>query len=73
MSSNIELLTTKELMDWLKVKRNTIYQLRKDENLPTIKLGRTIRFDKNAIVTWLQERQVSGEEALLDDEMQEAI
>ncbi|MCJ8347186.1 helix-turn-helix domain-containing protein [bacterium] len=73
MSPNIELLTTKELMDLLKVKRNTIYQLRKDENLPTIKIGRTIRFDKKKIFTWLQEREVSGEDALLDGEMEEAV
>ena len=48
-------------MEKLKVKRNTIYQLRKEENLPTIKLGRTIRFDENEIDKWLKERQTMGD------------
>jgi excisionase family DNA binding protein len=60
MSSKIRLLTTKELMDKLKVKRNTIYQLRKDAELPTIKLGRTIRFDEAEIDKWLKRHQVNG-------------
>jgi len=57
MPSPIRLLTTKELMDKLKVKRNTIYQLRKEANLPTIKLGRTIRFDEAEIDRWLKDHQ----------------
>lgn len=73
MSPTIELLTTKELMDLLKVKRNTIYQLRKYENLPTIQIGRTIRFDKKKVFSWLEQREVSGVDALLDGEMEEAI
>ncbi len=60
MSSSIKLLTTKELMDKLKVKRNTIYQLRKEAELPTIKLGRTIRFDEKAIDAWLQSMSIKG-------------
>jgi|GEM_PF-1062967 len=60
MASTIRLLTTKELMEKLKVKRNTIYQLRKEANLPTIKLGRTIRFDEHEIDRWLKDRQTMG-------------
>jgi excisionase family DNA binding protein len=73
MSSRIKLLTTKELMDKLKVKRNTIYQLRKDADLPTIKLGRTIRFDEEEIDKWLKSRQVSGGIDLDDEEEAEAV
>ncbi len=58
--SSIKLLTTKELMEKLKVKRNTIYQLRKEADLPTIKLGRTIRFDERAIDTWLKRMSTTG-------------
>lgn len=74
MPSTIKLLTTKELMEKLKVKRNTIYQLRKEADMPTIKLGRTIRFDENEIDKWLKSRQVHGAASIEDlEEEWEAV
>jgi excisionase family DNA binding protein len=66
MPTPIRLLTTKELMEKLKVKRNTIYQLRKEASLPTIKLGRTIRFDENEVDIWLKRRQTQPHFDLAD-------
>jgi excisionase family DNA binding protein len=73
MPSTIKLLTTKELMEKLKVKRNTIYQLRKEADMPTIKLGRTIRFDENEIDKWLKSRQVYGPAGIEEWEECEAV
>ncbi|GAB4274274.1 MAG: hypothetical protein Kow0029_14470 [Candidatus Rifleibacteriota bacterium] len=48
------LMTIPELMDFLKVKRNTIYTLRK-MGLPTVKIGRSVRFRADSVVKWLSE------------------
>jgi len=49
----MHLLTMKELMAFLKVKRNTVYQLRR-LGLPAIHLGRSIRFDRDEVITWIR-------------------
>lgn len=50
------LLTIPELMELLKVKRNTIYTLRK-LGLPTIKIGRSVRFRAESVWQWLSEME----------------
>lgn len=50
------LLTTKELQDWLKVSRFTVHNWR-SEGLPYLKIGRSVRFDKDAVKEWLLENQ----------------
>ncbi len=54
----MELITTRELMEFLKVKRSTIYQLRA-KGMPFIKIGRAIRFDKLEVIRWLKEQQAA--------------
>lgn len=79
----MQLMNMPELMEFLKVKRSTIYKLR-DEGLPTIHLGRVIRFDREEIIRWLRSRQrsdpaprVPGETAMyaghLEEEEEEII
>ena len=46
------LMTIPELMKFLQVKRNTIYTLRK-MGLPTVKIGRSVRFRLDSIQSWL--------------------
>ncbi len=46
------LMTIPELMKFLQVKRNTIYTLRR-LGLPTVKIGRSVRFQKDSITKWL--------------------
>ncbi len=48
------LMTIPELMDFLQVKRNTIYTLRKI-GLPTVKIGRSVRFRADSVIKWLSE------------------
>ncbi len=53
------LLTIPELMDFLQVKRNTIYTLR-NLGLPTVKIGRSVRFRADSVVKWLAEMESSN-------------
>lgn len=53
------LLTIPELMDFLQVKRNTIYSLRK-LGLPTVKMGRSVRFRRDSIIKWLSDMEEGG-------------
>ncbi|MDD2999528.1 MAG: DNA-binding protein [Erysipelotrichia bacterium] len=48
------LMTIPELMDFLQVKRNTIYTLR-NLGLPTVKIGRSVRFRADSVINWLSE------------------
>lgn len=55
------LMTIPELMKFLQVKRNTIYTLRK-MGLPTVKIGRSVRFRGDSILTWLSQMEKSSKE-----------
>ncbi len=50
------LMTIPELMEFLQVKRNTIYTLRR-LGLPTVKIGRSVRFRADSIRKWLEEME----------------
>lgn len=53
------LMTIPELMDFLQVKRNTIYTLR-NLGLPTVKIGRSVRFRADSVLKWLAEMESSN-------------
>jgi excisionase family DNA binding protein len=53
------LMTIPELMEFLQVKRNTIYTLRK-MGLPTVKIGRSVRFRADSVLNWLSELEESS-------------
>lgn len=50
-----ELYTTEEVAEMLKIHENTVVKLRK-EGMPHIKVGRSIRFDANEVLNWLNEQ-----------------
>ena len=54
----MQLLTMKELMAFLKVKRNTVYELRR-QGLPVIHLGRSVRFDQDEVIAWVRSNSSS--------------
>jgi len=58
-----QLMTIPELMKFLQVKRNTIYTLRK-MGLPTVKIGRSVRFRADSILKWLSEMEQTGKEGV---------
>ncbi|WHH58497.1 helix-turn-helix domain-containing protein [Petroclostridium sp. X23] len=47
-----KLITLLELADYLKVTRTTIDRWRK-EGMPCIKVGRGVRFNKEAVMQWI--------------------
>ncbi|MEW6609726.1 MAG: helix-turn-helix domain-containing protein [bacterium] len=52
-----DLLTTRQLADYLKVHEMTIYKLLQSQEIPAIKVGRKWRFRKTTIKLWLEERE----------------
>ena len=61
--SNDCLMTIPELMKFLQVKRNTIYTLRR-LGLPTEKIGRSVRFQKDSILSWLKNMEGTQQQVM---------
>lgn len=49
-----EVLTVKQLADYLQVNELTIYKKVKEGLIPAVKLGRALRFKKSVIDKWLE-------------------
>ena len=49
-------LTMKELLEQLKLSRATIDAWRK-EGLPYTKMGRSLRFDEDAVMDWIEQNK----------------
>ena len=65
-----ELLTTKELAQYLKVKPQTVLRKARKGELPAIRVGQRLRFNKKQVNRWLSE-QTAGkpvEILVIDDE-----
>ncbi len=52
-------LTASEVSDMLRVNVETVYRLIADEELPATKVGRSWRFEREAIQTWFRDRSLS--------------
>lgn len=48
-----EIMTTKEMAKYLKLHQITICKLSKEGKIPSIRIGRVWRFDKDAIDEWI--------------------
>lgn len=57
------LMTIPELMDFLQVKRNTIYTLR-NLGLPTVKIGRSVRFRVESVIKWLGDLEIASKPSM---------
>jgi excisionase family DNA binding protein len=58
MTPTGQLLTIRELADWLHVSRGQVYNLMA-QGLPYYRLGDR-RFDREAVINWLESRKVSA-------------
>ncbi|MCH9032262.1 MAG: helix-turn-helix domain-containing protein [candidate division Zixibacteria bacterium] len=58
--SDRRLLTAKELSEELSVKISTIYSWTHMGFIPTVKLGRLIRFRRSSIQVWLEKKEEPG-------------
>ncbi len=52
-----ELLTFAELEEWLKVSRTTIYRLLSTKELPSYRIGRSVRVRRSDVDRWLEGRR----------------
>jgi len=55
-------ITTSDVMDLLKISRTKIWCLIQKENFPAFKIGGDYRFQKSEILTWMEQRRVSGKQ-----------
>jgi len=53
----IDLLNTEELIERLGISKSSILLWRKKYGLPTIIVGRTVRYDWDAICEWLKDHE----------------
>ena len=62
MTSNAdeEILTLKQVADFLKVTERTIYRLATAKKIPAFKVGGTWRFSKAEITEWIQQQSKGG-------------
>jgi excisionase family DNA binding protein len=47
-------LTVKEVCEWLNLKRSFVYRLANDGELPSMRIGRLVRFRKSDIDAWIK-------------------
>jgi excisionase family DNA binding protein len=52
-----EIMTTKEMAEYLRLHQITICKLSKEGRIPSIKIGRVWRFDKGVIDKWIAKGQ----------------
>ncbi len=52
-----DLLTAQEVAAWLKVTPDWVKEMAREGEMPAMKLGRYWRFDRDAVASWLVERQ----------------
>ena len=57
-----EILTIKEVADFLKVNERTVYRLPAAKKIPAFKVGNAWRFKKIEIDKWIAEQSSQGKE-----------
>jgi excisionase family DNA binding protein len=58
-----DILTLKELSDYLKVAEKTLYGYAREGRIPAMKIGSAWRFRKDEIEAWLDEQRRETEES----------
>lgn len=72
----MELMTAKEVAEYLRVSKKTVHRLLRRGNIPAAKVGYQWRFDKTLIDDWLHQSSVGGRGNILvvdDDEVIRAL
>lgn len=59
-TSEGEILTIKQVADYLKVTERTIYRLAAAKKIPAFKVGGTWRFSRADIDTWIKQQSTEG-------------
>lgn len=61
-NSDGEILTIKQLADYLKVTERTIYRLAAAKQIPAFKVGGSWRFSRTDIDSWIKQQSSEGRE-----------
>ena len=48
-----DVLTVEEVATWLRINRKTVYEAAKSGQIPCCKVGRILRFSRQAVLQWL--------------------
>jgi excisionase family DNA binding protein len=57
-----DIMTIKEVADYLKINEKTIYKLAKEKRIPAFKVGGNWRFKKNTIDEWIEKNMYEERE-----------
>ena len=57
MTTNNEIMTMKELADYLKIAEKTAYRFALEKKIPGFKVGNAWRFRKSEINEWIEEQE----------------
>lgn len=60
-----EILTAKEVAEYLKLHIFTVHKLAREGKIPAFKIGMDWRFQKKAIDRWIKEKMTSNKEKRL--------
>ena len=66
----IELLTVDEVMDLVRISRDTVYRLAAKGELPGRKIGRTWRFPRDEIEAYIRQRPGQDSSDSLDESVE---
>ena len=58
VGSDDELMTTKQLMEYLQLSRTKIWELVNKENLPAFKIGGDYRYRRSEVDEWMEKYRV---------------
>ena len=56
-----DVMSIKELSEYIGISKSKIYQLIKQRKIPASKIGRQYKFSKDVIDGWLKEKIITGE------------
>ena len=60
----LDLITLEELKERLQVDQKTIYNWRKHNGLPYVKIGRRLYFREETILEWIKKNEQGGHPAI---------
>jgi excisionase family DNA binding protein len=71
-TSNLEILTIKEVSSYLKVTERTVYRLAAAKKIPGFKVGGAWRFSRSEIDQWIRRQSVGSNLTIKTNKMEES-
>lgn len=66
----LEVMTIKQIADYLQVDKKTVYRLAQKSEIPCFKIGYTWRFKKERIDKWIEEKDVMNNKKNMTSQME---